>query len=162
MEDINISEIYQNALTDPTLFSSLDVETLLDKIENQNNHYLDNKTVEIIAQDIFVSLQQLNLSNALYTSFCQRLTGYRVIERVCDLRNGKNTRWIKRTQIYTNKSLTNGGILTNIKITNNGVQLLCMTSNRRFFNILYDDCIIFQNLSMEEQLILMSHEYSEN
>ena len=118
MEDINISEIYQNAITDPTLFSSLDVETLLDKIENQNNHYLDNKTVEIIAQDIFVSLQQLNLSNALYTSFCQRLTGYRVIERVCDLRNGKNTRWIKRTQIYTNKSLTNGGILTNIKITN--------------------------------------------
>jgi hypothetical protein len=66
-------------------------------------------------------------------------------------------RWIK----IANKSLTNGGILMNIKIENNGVHLLCRNNACRFFNIKFDDCLIFQKLTMEEQLILMSSEYAE-
>lgn len=161
MEDINIQEIYENAMADPTLFSTINIEELLKKIENDDNHYLENKTPGIIAKEIFEIFQEISITDELCANYCERLTGYRLIERVCDLRNGVNMRWIKRTDTYTEKSLTNGGILTNIKITDKGVQLLCMTPNRkRFFNILYDECIVFQRLSMEEQLILMSHEYS--
>jgi len=168
MENIDVKEIYENALIDPTLLSTIDIDKLLAKIENEDNHYLENKTVSDISKDIFEAIRELNVENDLAVKFCDRLSGYRYVERVCDLRNGKMMRWIKRpicvgeTQKPLNeKSLTNGGILMNIKIENSGVQLLCRNNTNRFFNIKFDDCLVFQKLTMEEQLILMSYEYVE-
>jgi hypothetical protein len=158
---MDIKEIYDSALTDPTLFSTIDIDKLLAKIENENNNYLENKTLSELSKDIFEAIRELNVSEDLAINFCNRLSGYRYVERICDLRNGKLMRWIKRTtetQI-NNKSLTNGGILMNIKIENSGVQLLCKNNTNRFFNINFDDCLVFQKLTMEEQLILMSYEY---
>ena len=34
MENIDIKEIYENAMEDPTLFSTIDIDELLKKIEN--------------------------------------------------------------------------------------------------------------------------------
>ena len=118
MEMANIKEIYENALTDPTLFSTIDVDAVLAKIESEDNHYLENKTLADISKDIFDAVRELNISNDLATKFCDRLSGYRYVERVCDLRNGKLMRWIKRPMnlLLNEKSLTNGGILMNIKI----------------------------------------------
>jgi hypothetical protein len=163
MEMANIKEIYENALTDPTLFSMIDIDALLAKIEGEDNHYLENKTLADISKDIFDAVNELNISNYLASKFCDRLSGYRHIEHVCDLRNGKLMRWIKRpTNIPLNeRSLTNGGILMNIKIENTGVHLLCRNNANRFFNIKFDDCLVFQKLTMEEQLILMSYEYTD-
>ena len=160
---MNIKEIYDNALSDPTLFSTIDVDALLAKIESEDNHYLENKTLADISKDIFDAVSELNIQNDLATKFCDRLSGYRYVERVCDLRNGKLMRWIKRPTSFllNEKSLTNGGILMNIKIENSGVQLLCRNNANRFFNIKFDDCLVFQKLTMEEQLILMSYEYSD-
>ena len=160
---MDIQEIYENALTDPTLFSTIDVDALLAKIESEDNHYLENKILADISKDIFESVCELNVSIDLASKFCDRLSGYRYVERVCDLRNGKLMRWIKRpTNLPLNeKSLTNGGILMNIKIENSGVQLLCRNNANRFFNIKFDDCLVFQKLTMEEQLILMSYEYTD-
>lgn len=161
---MDIKEIYENALTDPSLFSTIDVDKLLAKIENEDNHYLENKTLQDISKDIFDALGEFDISKDLASNFCERLSGYRYVERVCDLRNGKMMRWIKRpTNVSLNqKSLTNGGILMNIKIENSGVQLLCRNNSNRFFNIKFDDCLVFQKLTMEEQLILMSYEYIDN
>jgi hypothetical protein len=160
---MDIQKIYENALTDPTLFSTIDVDALLAKIENEDNHYLENKTLADISKDIFDSISELNITDELATNFCNRLSGYRYVERVCDLRNGKLMRWIKRPTNFelNEKSLTNGGILMNIKIENSGVQLLCRNNASRFFNIKFDDCLVFQKLTMEEQLILMSYEYTD-
>jgi len=161
---MDIQEIYTNALTDPTLFSTIDVDALLAKIESEDNHYLENKTLADVSKDIFEAVSELNVSIDLANNFCDRLSGYRYVERVCDLRNGKLMRWIKRpTTLQLNeKSLTNGGILMNIKIENSGVQLLCRNNANRFFNIKFDHCLVFQKLTMEEQLILMSYEYTDN
>jgi hypothetical protein len=160
---MDIQEIYESALTDPTLFSTIDVDALLAKIEGEDNHYLENKTLTDISTDIFDAVSELNVSDDLASNFCERLAGYRYVERVCDLRNGKMMRWIKRpTSLPLNqKSLTNGGILMNIKIENSGVQLLCRNNAYRFFNIKFDDCLVFQKLTMEEQLIVMSYEYTD-
>jgi len=163
LKNMDIKEIYESALTDPTLFSTIDVESLLAKIECEDNHYLENKTLTDISKDIFDAVSELNVSTDLASNFCDRLSGYRYIERVCDLRNGKMMRWIKRPMNLplNEKSLTNGGILMNIKIENSGVQLLCRNNAQRFFNIKFDDCLVFQKLTMEEQLIVMSYEYTD-
>ena len=160
---MDIQEIYESALADPTLFSTIDVDALLAKIEGEDNHYLENKTLTDISKDIFDAVSELNVSDDLASKFCKRLSGYRYVERVCDLRNGKLMRWIKRPTSFplNEKSLTNGGILMNIKIENSGVQLLCRNNSQRFFNIKFDDCLVFQKLTMEEQLIVMSYEYTD-
>jgi hypothetical protein len=156
-------EIYENALTDPSLFSSIDIESLLSKIENEDNNYLEHKTLAIITNDIFDAITELNIENELAKNFCDRLSGYRYVERVCDLRNGKMMRWIKKSSEteFKKLSLTNGGILMNIKIENSGILLLCRNNANRFFYIKFDDCLVFQKMTMEEQLIVMSYDYME-
>ena len=166
--DIDIKDIYENAVNDPTLFSTIDIDSLLNKIEKEDNNYLENKRLSDISKDIFDAISELNLNgekdNDLAKDFCNRLSGYRYVERICDLRNGKLMRWIKLplNNDYKKVTLTNGGILMNIKIENSGVQLLCRNNANRFFNIKFDDCLVFQKLSMEEQLILMSYEYIDS
>jgi hypothetical protein len=86
-------------------------------------------------------------------NYCNRLIGYRVVDRICDLRNGIMIRWIKKN----NGRLTNGGLLMSVKIEDKGVQLLCKNSINNFFNIRFDDCIIFQKLTLEEQVILIAN-----
>jgi ABC-type molybdate transport system ATPase subunit len=60
-----------------------------------------------------------------------------------------------------NIKLTNGGIVTDIKFMNNETHILCMNSQRRFIQYKFDECLTFQKLSVEEQLILMAYEQIE-
>lgn len=160
MSDINESwckNAFEEARHDPTLLSSIDVEALLKKIENEDSNYLENKSLADISKELFDVITSADIPNNVVLDYCTRLSGYRYVDRICDLRNGRMMRWIK----ISNKSLTNGGILMSIKIENNGVKLLCRNNANRFFNIKFDDCLVFQKLTMEEQLILMSAEYAE-
>ena len=160
MEKIDIKNIYNDAVNDPTLLSTININALLEKIETEDNNYLENKTVNDISKDIFDAIDELGLDENKSLDFCTRLSGYRYVDRICDLRNGRLVRWIKRKseQPY----LTNGGLLVNVKITNKGVQLLCKNNMNRFFYVRFDDALIFQKMTMEEQLIIMSYDFIEN
>jgi hypothetical protein len=146
----SIDEIYEEAKQDPSLLSTIDIDDLLDKVEKE--HYLENKNVSDISKDIFDAIDELGLEKEVAENFCARLSGYRYVERICDLRNGRLLRWIKRS----NRALTNGGLLVNVKMDPKGVQLLCKNNMNRFFCVRFDDCLIFQKLTTEEQLVLMS------
>jgi hypothetical protein len=147
----SIEEIYKNAINDPTLLSTIDIESLLSKIGN--NHYLEDKNVNDISLEVYNGLEPLQLNKDIMNNYCNRLIGYRVVDRICDLRNGIMIRWIKKN----NGRLTNGGLLMSVKIEDKGVQLLCKNSINNFFNIRFDDCIIFQKLTLEEQVILIAN-----
>ena len=151
---MDLDEVYKSALDDPTLLSTIDIDALIEKMED--NHYLENKSLDDISKDIFFSIQSLGQfteENENLNQMCLRLSGYRVVDRICDLRNGRLIRWIKKK---TPKVLTNGGLLVNVKIENSGVKLLCKNNMNRFFSVFFDDCLVFQKLTMEEQLILMA------
>jgi hypothetical protein len=157
---MDLDEIYKSAIEDPTLLSTIDVDALIEKMED--NHYLENKSLEDISKEIFYAIQSLGHSNEnnentepdeCLKQMCLRLSGYRLVDRICDLRNGRLVRWVKKKNP---KVLTNGGLLVNVKIENTGVKLLCKNNMNRFFSFLFDDCLIFQKLSMEEQVILMA------
>ncbi len=58
---MDLDEIYKSAIEDPTLLSTIDVDALIEKMED--NHYLENKSLEDISKEIFYAIQSLGHSN---------------------------------------------------------------------------------------------------
>jgi hypothetical protein len=156
--ELNINEIFENAMKDPTLFSKIDIELLLDSIEKDKNDYLENKTMQDVTEDIFNKIDELDISKAEKQKICNKLIGYRFVDEIHEIHKGKHVRWIRNTT----QKLTNGGIVMDIKFLDNGTQILCMNSIHRFNQYKFDECFTFQKLSVEEQLILMAYDYMTN
>jgi hypothetical protein len=158
MSDININEIFEQALADPSLISTIDVDQLLGSIEDNHNEYLENKSMEEIRQDINTYIVDLSIETEKKLQYSNKLIGYRVVEEIYELHKGKHVRWIRKT----NNTLTNGGIVVDIKFTDNGTQILCMGPKNRFIQYKFDECITFQKMSETEQLIIMAYDYAKN
>jgi hypothetical protein len=156
-EKIDINELFENAMKDPTLFSTMDVEKLLESIENDKNDYLEKKSMKLITQEIYETIQKLTLPQKTRFEYCQKLVGYRLVDDVHELHVGKHVRWIRESS--QTQVLTNGGIVTTIKFLDNGTQVLCKSTGQRFIQFKFDECIIFQKMSLEEQLIMMAYDY---
>lgn len=154
-EKINVNEIFENAMNDPTLFSTLDIENLLDSIQNVKNDYLENKTMKDVTKDVYDKVKELGVNSEKIAEICNKLIGYRHVDELHELHKGKHIRWIR---LNGNGTLTNGGIVVNIKFLDNGTQVLCMNGGSRFIQYKFDECLTFQKLSIEEQLILMAYE----
>lgn len=151
-----VKEIFEAAMKDPSLLSTINIESLIDNIENDANNYLEEKTMEMINNDIFNIIKNISISIEDKKNYCDKLIGYRIIEDLHELHKGKHVRWIRKN----NGKLTNGGIIVDIKFYNDGTQILCMGSGKRFIQYKYDDCITFQKMSETEQLIVMAYEYT--
>ena len=152
-----INDVYNEAIKDPSLLASLDVEQLLSTLENENNDYLEDKTLKGITDEIHYIIQSAIEDIELQQKICLKLLDYRLVDELHELHKGKHVRWIRRD---TNK-LTNGGIVVDIKFLDTGTQVLCKNSMNRFIQYKYDECITFQKLSHTEQLILMAYEHAE-
>ena len=152
-----INNVYNEAIKDPSLLASLDVEQLLNTLENENNDYLEDKTLKGITDEIHDIIQSVIEDIELQKKICLKLLDYRLVDELHELHKGKHVRWIRRD---TNK-LTNGGIVVDIKFLDTGTQVLCKNSMNRFIQYKYDECITFQKLSHTEQLILMAYEHAE-
>lgn len=152
-----INDVYNEAIKDPSLLASLDVEQLLSTLENENNDYLEDKTLKGITDEIHDIIQSVIEDIELQQKICLKLLDYRLVDELHELHKGKHVRWIRRD---TNK-LTNGGIVVDIKFLDTGTQVLCKNSMNRFIQYKYDECITFQKLSHTEQLILMAYEHAE-
>ena len=169
MNSEEINEIFERAKKDPSLFSTMDIENLLETIENEKNDYLENKTMSDIANVLMEQLNDLNLGSQEVEVMYGKLIGYRFVDEIHELHKGKNVRWIRKQstnnvrlvngQGTNNVRLTNGGIVVDIKFLDTGVHVLCLNSRQRFIQYKFDDCLTFQKLSTEEQLILMAYEH---
>lgn len=151
-----INNVYEEAIKDPSLLASLDVEQLLNTLENENNDYLENKTLKGITDEIHDIMQSVIEERELQEKMCLKLVDYRLVDELHELHKGKHVRWIRKDT----KKLTNGGIVVDIKFLDTGTQVLCKNSMNRFIQYKYDQCITFQKLSHTEQLILMVYEHA--
>ena len=151
----NVSEMFASAIADPTLLSNIDIENLLSSLENDNTDYLENKTLSELANEVRNTFT--NLSKETQDEYCDKLYEYRVVDELHELHKGKHVRWYRPDK----QQLTNGGIVVDVKFTDKGIQILCMSSGRRFIQYKFDECITFQKMSMEEQLIVMAYQQTE-
>jgi hypothetical protein len=158
-EKININELFERAMSDPTLLSNIDVQKMLDGLETDKNDYLENKTIDSITAEIYDIINKLDVSIETKKKYCQLLSEYRYVHDIHELHKGKQIKWIRPT----NNRLIGGGIVVNIKFLDNGTHVLVKTQTNHFVQIRFDDCFIFQKMTMHEQLILMAYGYvSEN
>jgi hypothetical protein len=152
--EMNIQEIYDKAREDPALFSTIDINALLENIESETTEYLEDQTISSISKTIYSVLNESGIFPNI-NIILDKLVGYRYVERVCEIRQGIYIRWINPIK----RKLENGGVVISVKICDEGVQVICKTAFGLHISFKFDECIVFQKLTTEEQLILMSYEY---
>jgi len=183
MDKESIKKIILEVKADPLLKSSLDIERLLKTVENIDTDYLGNRSLSDISLEIVQSLEGIRLSKDSIPEYCDKLKEYRAIDKLFQLHKGKHVRWIRipsrlldshvgynQEKIKTvtfhrhelpSPILTNGGIVVDIKFTNSGTQILCKNKNR-FIQYKFDDCITFQKLTEDEQLLLSCYDIANS
>jgi len=146
--------------------SELNIDTLLSDSNTSTlellPEHLEGQTLESIRTTIHTSLltvyKHKNIDlNAIHT----KLAGYRYVDELYQLQRGKHVRWIRiprntnviNTLENTTPTLTNGGIVVDIKIMDTGVHVLCK-NGKRYIQYKFDDCLTYQKLSTDELLVL--------
>ena len=143
----SIQDLIENALKDPTLSASIDIDKLLET--SQDSGFI-GRSLETVTKEIVAVLNEELDNDEKVVEFSGKLLGYQYIDRVCDIRLGRFIRWIKRGTTILHR----GGILSSIDVKDSGIILLCRNVKNGFFRLKYEDCILFQQLSLEEKMIL--------
>jgi hypothetical protein len=159
MNQEDIKKIYNDAKQDPSLFANVDIDRLLEIANDDRNDYLENKSMKDIVDEVFDTINSLSLSKMQTKELCEKLTEYRYVDRICDLHKGKHIRWIRIKGNTNEYKLTNGAVVADIKFTDLGTNILCRNYLNRFIEFKFDDCLTFQKLSSDEELILMAYHY---
>lgn len=140
--------------------SNLDVNELLKSLDNEDNAFLMSETKEKIHSKNNNMLQKLQLDSENLKSFNKKLKNYRYVEDLSHLKYGIHIRWIRLTN-PDNINLTNGGILLDIKYTEKGCNILCKNYKNRCFQFRFDECMIFQKITDQENILLDVLSYLE-
>jgi hypothetical protein len=143
-----LQQLIEKIRQDPTLSSTIDINALL-----QGNGTIDDIiTLSEITDTIFEKIGELGLPQETTVELCGKLAGYQYIDEIHELQKGRHVRWIRQNA----SRLTNGGIIVDIKFLDNGTHVLCMNSQRRFIQYKFDDCLTFQKMTTEEQIVLLA------
>ena len=129
-----------------------DKEFLKKALENENNESIINLSIPEIKSKKNDILQKLNLTREENKENLTKLKEYRYIDNINDLNYGSFIRCINLKKI-NNLCLNNGGFVCDIKI-NNGIEILCRNNYNKFFQIKFDENLIFQKLTEQEKIIL--------
>ena len=137
---------------------SLDINHLLEVLDNEENESilkLDSGKIKDIKNNI---LQKLQLEREELKQFHKKLKYYRYVDELNDLKYGSYIRWININNPKRIK-LTNGGIVCDMQVHENGVHIVCKNNMNYMFQLVMDECIIFQKITDGEQIILTVMDY---
>ena len=140
--------------------SNLDISTLLNALENDSNSSIMNQTTRKIKDIKNNVLQQLQLSGQILKTFHKKLKYYRYCSDMHDLQFGYYIRWIPLKD-PKNIRLTTGGIIIDIDIINNCIQIKVKNNKNKIFQIKFDEVMIFQKISNQEDVILKVLDFLE-
>ena len=133
----------------------MDVNKLLKALDDETNESLFNYTSKKILEMNLKVLKELDLSREDTLDFLSKLRHYKYVDEMDDLKYGTYLRWIPLNN-PKELQLTKGAIFCEMKITDDGVQLVCKNYgyNNRFFQIKLDENLVFQRLTEQEQVLL--------
>jgi len=136
----------------------MDIDKLLKALDKEENEELIDTTTAKIEEEVENALQELELEDTLHGKMIEKLQGYKYIEDIHQLHNGAYIRWINLRD-PNNIVLKPGTILCEIKFTDAGTTLVCKNFYHRYFQILFDECMVFQRLSDQERILLSAIDY---
>jgi hypothetical protein len=132
----------------------IDIESILRAAENVDDDFFTTTSLTEIAQEIVESMQNIHIPGEIVDMFSGKLLEYRFVDQIHHLRKSRYLRWIRRDPDMNGEwKLSGGAILVNVKFSETGVQLVCK-SGPRFMQIRFDNYLIYQKLTSDEQLIL--------
>lgn len=138
-------------------------EELIDALNNDNNNEIMNLTkgkIKKVKNDI---LQSLYLPRQVLKDFHKRLKKYRYCDEMPNLTSGHYIRWISLKD-PENITLSNGAFYCDTEIKKKGMYVICRSGGGGYrgggiFQLKFDECIFFQKLSDQEELILNIIDY---
>ena len=131
----------------------MNVPVLMKALDNEeNSHLLDltNDKIRKIKLDI---LKELGLDKSRLLDYLRKLDNYMYIDGMNELKYGAFIRWIPITD-PDDLHLTKGGIFCDLKIMDEGVQVVYKSFFGKHYQIKMDECLIFQKMSAQEQVLL--------
>ena len=131
------------------------MQYLKTSLDNENNESIFDLTNSIIKERKEEIINELPITKKMKNEFIKKLKEYRYIDELQEFHIGCYIRWIKLDNPEEELKLTNGAILISIKLNNN-VSLICKNFMNSHFTINFDENLIFQKLSYQEQIILYS------
>ena len=136
-----------------TPFNELDMEQLLKAVDSDENDYLLHLTTKKIQELNLNILKELELPKKETLDMLKQLATYKYVDEIKELKYGRFIRWIP-IKDPDNLKMTKGGIICDIKATDNGIQVVCKNFIHRHFQFNMDECLIFQRLSSQELVLL--------
>ena len=130
-------------------------EVLNNAIEDETNETLLGLTTVKIKELNLKVINELCLPKEDALGIMRKLNDYKYVDEMDDLKYGTYIRWIKLND-PDDLNLTKGAIFSDIKITEQGVNLICKNfgdSSKRF-TIKMDECLIFRKLTNQEMVLL--------
>jgi hypothetical protein len=134
----------------------MDINKLLKALDDNTNEALMNFTTKKIKEMTLTILKELHLPKKDTLEMYDKLTDYKYIDEMTDLKCGNYIRWIP-IEDPTNIQLMKGAIFCEMKITDNGVFCVCKNFGfkGKYFQISMDKNLLFQRLT-EQELVLLS------
>ena len=133
----------------------MDVNKLLKALDDETNENLLDFTSQKMKEMNLKIIKELQLPRNETLDILKKLSDYKYVDEMSDLKYGTYIRWIPINNPNT-IILTKGAVFCEMKITDEGVFLVCKNYgySSKHFQIQMDTNLIFQKLTTQEQILL--------
>ena len=160
-----MDDLVQSMRCDPSLKTTQEeVESWINEIATKDYHYLEGKDFSIIEAEKENAL--CDYDEDIRRNWLEKLKEYRLVYTIQEIRPGQHTRWIswkkRKPRLETDpifgNHLHNGGSMRGVKFTDK--EVFCTVnfsrSLQQFGMVKFNHTIMFQKLTPEEQMVLLS------
>ena len=139
----------------------MDIDKLLKALDNEDNSKLLNLTNKKLKEMKLEILKELDLTRNELIEYMTKLKDYQYIDEINEIRYGRFIRWIPLKD-PENIHLATGGVVCEIKVLDTGVSIICKNFAKRHYHLVFDECLIFQKLSDQEQVLLSALDHLDS
>jgi hypothetical protein len=139
--------------------NELDIDALLSALDNDSNLQLMDLTTEKLNEMNVRVLQELDLSPSQIEDFANKLSGFKFVDELTDLKPGTYMRWISLLHPEQDASLAKGACFCRAVFTDEGTKIVLknfVNRGARFITLHFDDYLFFYKLTNEERILLMA------
>ena len=148
-------------MSKPNNNQELDLNKLVKALDNTNNDNIMNLTTRKLMELNLKILKELMFDKETLINYLRNLKGYKYIDEIDELKHGAFIKWIPITD-PENLPLNQCGLICDIKITDDGVIIVCKNFMHRHYTFKTDEVLIFQKLSKQEMVIISALDHLEN
>jgi hypothetical protein len=140
---MDIAAVFDEAMSG---MDTVNVADMLKNVDTSQYEYLDGLTPDKLRSQIYNSLQP-----EIVDEIWPKLTQYRYVYSLNQLRRGRFVRWIGNSQY----KLSYGGMVVDIEITDNCPMILCKTPIGKMVKFDFNANRVYQKLNADEKMLIL-------